>query len=182
MAEIIIRKCTKRTVCSQEIYQEGIATGTPPFRPQHLSGWNGMKGIFRTAATSPLLITEWWDGLRYLLFPPACIPRCRRAEHLCQYSFSGKRRGQGFALRADKGLGKCGFLDATCWHLSGKPGQCCFTSQPGIQEVGCRENVGEMNGKWRDVLILKGVAGQWVAEKECLCSSEAFCPEGTLFR
>lgn len=104
-------------------------------------------------------------GCAISFFPPACIPRCRRAEHLCQYSFSGKRRGQGFALRADKGLGKCGFLDATCWHLSGKPGQCCFTSQPGIQEVGCREKVGEMNGKWRDVLILKGVAGQWVAEK-----------------
>ncbi|WP_418886572.1 N-acetyltransferase family protein, partial [Klebsiella pneumoniae] len=25
----------------------------------------------------------------------------------------------------------------------------------GFREVGCRENVGEMNGKWRDVLILE---------------------------
>ncbi len=141
---------------SGKFIRKELQQGTPPFRPQHLSGWNGMKGIFRTAATSPLLITEWWDGLRYLLFPPACIPRCRRAEHLCQYSFSGKRRGQGFALRADKGLGKCGFLDATCWHLSGKPRPVLlYIAARGFREVGCRENVGEMNGKWRDVLILE---------------------------
>ncbi|MDN6934445.1 N-acetyltransferase, partial [Klebsiella pneumoniae] len=25
----------------------------------------------------------------------------------------------------------------------------------GFREVGCREKVGEMNGKWRDVLILE---------------------------
>ena len=51
---------------SGKFIRKELQQGTPPFRPQHLSGWNGMKGIFRTAATSPLLITEWWDGLRYL--------------------------------------------------------------------------------------------------------------------
>jgi phosphinothricin acetyltransferase len=53
----------------REIYQEGIATGNATFQtaaPEWLE-WN--EGHLQTAATSPLLITEWWDGLRYLLFP-----------------------------------------------------------------------------------------------------------------
>ena len=110
MAEIIIRKMHEEDWCAvRKFIRKELQQGTPPFRPQHLSGWNGMKGIFRTAATSPLLITEWWDGLRYLLFPPACIPRCRRAEHLCQYSFSGKGAGRALLSGLIKGSESAGF-------------------------------------------------------------------------
>ncbi len=135
MAEIIIRKMHEEDWCAvREIYQEGIATGNATFQtaaPEWLEWNEGHLQDCRYVATVDNRVVGW--AALSPFFPPACIPRCRRAEHLCQYSFSGKRRGQGFALRADKGLGKCGFLDATCWHLSGKPGQCCFTSQPGIQ-------------------------------------------------
>ncbi len=141
-------------MCSQGNLSGRNCNREAPFRPQHLSGWNGMKGIFRTAATSPLLITEWWDGLRYLLFPPACIPRCRRAEHLCQYSFSGKSAGRALLSGLIKGSESAGF-----WTLLAGifPENQASVALHRSRDSGSRlpGKVGEMNGKWRDVLILE---------------------------
>ncbi|MDV5727900.1 N-acetyltransferase family protein [Klebsiella pneumoniae] len=157
MAEIIIRKMHEEDWCAvREIYQEGIATGNATFQtaaPEWLEWNEGHLQDCRYVATVDNRVVGW-----AALSPFSRRHACRGVAELSIYvstHFRGKGAGRSFALRADKGLGKCGFLDATCWHLSENQASVALHRSQGFREVGCRENVGEMNGKWRDVLILE---------------------------
>ncbi len=110
MAEIIIRKMHEEDWCAvREIYQEGIATGNATFQtaaPEWLE-WN--EGHLRTAATSPLLITEWWMGCAISFSRRHAYRGVAELSIYVSTHFQGKGAGRALLSGLIKGSESAGF-------------------------------------------------------------------------
>ncbi|WP_439235472.1 GNAT family N-acetyltransferase, partial [Klebsiella pneumoniae] len=69
--------------------------------------------------------------------------------------FQGKGAGRALLSGLIKGSESAGFWTLLAGIFPENQASVALHRSQGFREVGCRENVGEMNGKWRDVLILE---------------------------
>ncbi|EMZ9272764.1 N-acetyltransferase [Klebsiella pneumoniae] len=157
MAEIIIRKMHEEDWCAvREIYQEGIATGNATFQtaaPEWLELNEGHLQDCRYVATVDNRVVGW-----AALSPFSRRHAYRGVAELSIYvstHFQGKGAGRALLSGLIKGSESAGFWTLLAGIFPENQASVALHRSQGFREVGCRENVGEMNGKWRDVLILE---------------------------
>ncbi|ELY6080575.1 N-acetyltransferase [Cronobacter sakazakii] len=157
MTDIIIRTMRDEDWSAvREIYQEGIATGNATFQtaPPEWLEWNeGHLQECRYVATFDHKVVGW-----AALSPYSRRHAYRGVAELSIYvctDYQGQGVGRALLSELVKRSEDAGFWTLLSGIFPENQASIALHRSQGFREVGCREKVGEMNGKWRDVLILE---------------------------